>query len=455
MKNQRIGLSSLPRLITSWAAAVILVLASQAGGAQTARPIQAEFLNISNEFASIEGVLYSQRGTRKNVALIYTHPFANSNLRGPFCESMAARGFAALCINNRFTNNQQLNTIWEPIALDLAAAVKELRSRGYPRIVLVGYSAGGPTMGYYQNLAEHGNAIFRNGATLSGFRGFVTSTGAERRMPAADGLVFVNPSTGVGASGILRLDGSVINEETGERDPALNMYNTANGYNPTTGTAVYSPEFLRTYRAAQCTRMNRLIDSALARLAAVSAGTSRFVDDDIAINIGLRANPAYVDLSIGASTAGAWPVIPGGVTEIVRNDRRVANNRTANNSTPETARSDRSFIGYRGVRCIALDADATTAEAHGLDTTSNSNTLYANIAGASVPMIVFQGTADNTIVHLTLAELIYNSATGTSDRTLNYVRGMSHGLVPVSASFGDTVGILNSAIANWLNARFR
>ena len=58
-------------------------------------------------------------------------------------------------------------------------------------------------------------------------------------------------------------------------------------------------------------------------------------------------------------------------------------------------------------------------------------------------------------MHVTLAELIYNSATATTDRTLNYVRGMTHGLTPLNASFGDTVGALNNAIESWLNARYR
>lgn len=419
-------------------------------------PVRTEFLRISNEFASIEAVLYQPPGSSqsRSTALVYTHPFAAGNLRGPFCETLAERGFAVLCFNNRYTNNQQLNTIWEPVALDVAAAVLELRARGFKNVLLLGYSAGGPTMGYYQNLAQNGNSIFRGGATLSGFKGFFTAAGAERRMPPADGIVFVNPSTGVGASGILRLDGSVINEDTGQRDPALDMYNPANGYNSATGAAKYTPQFLTAYRDAQCRRMNRLVDAAQARLAIVTSGQGRFVDDEYAINIGLRANPAYADLSLAASTKDAWVVLPDGKPQVVTNDRRVANNRTQNRSTPETARSDRSFLGYRGVRCIALNADATTADEHGLDVNSNSNTLYNNIATTNVPLLIIQGTADNTIVHLTLAELIHNSAINTTDRTLLYIRGMTHGLVPLNPSFGDTVATLNGAIVDWLNRRY-
>ena len=118
------------------------------------------------------------------------------------------------------------------------------------------------------------------------------------------------------------------------------------------------------------------------------SSAQRFVDDDYTVNVGLRANPAYADLTLAGGTQEGWAVLPGNQKQIVKSDRRVANNRTLNRSTPETVRSDRSFLGYRGVRCINLNPDATTAAEHGLDTTSNSNTLYNNIAGSTVPLLI-------------------------------------------------------------------
>ena len=106
------------------------------------QPTTTEFVRVSNEYAANDAVLrYPTHGSRK-VALVYTHPFASTNLVGFFCETLPVRGYAVLCINNRFTNNQQLNTAWEQIALDVASGVKELRSRGYEKVLLVGYSAG-------------------------------------------------------------------------------------------------------------------------------------------------------------------------------------------------------------------------------------------------------------------------------------------------------------------------
>jgi alpha-beta hydrolase superfamily lysophospholipase len=414
-----------------------------------------EFVRIADAFATVDAVLHRPAGAQPAVGLVYTHPFAQSSLSGYVCDALPRRGFAVLCFNNRLSNNQQFNSIWEPIALDVAAAVSEMRRRGYARVVLIGLSAGGPTMAYYQDVAENGNAVFRDGTTLSGFRGFFGRDGAERRLPPADGVILTNPSSGIGASGLLRLDPSVVDEQTGRRDPSLDMYEAANGYDAATGTARYAPAFLARFRAAQCDRMNRLIEATRARQAAVRAGTARFADDDVAVNPGLRANPAYVDLSLARTTREPRVVLPGGATMIVANDRTASDQRVRNRGHDETARTDSSFLSYRAIRCRGLDADATDAGAHGLDAASNNNTTYRHVAGIGVPLLVMQGTGDNTIVHLTVAELIHDAASRTPDRTLWYVRGATHVMTALRPEFGDVPGIVADALAGWLRERYR
>jgi len=258
-----------------WLRTAALLMALCGGSAVLAQPaVRADYLRISNQFATVEAVLHApETHDNKALALLYTHPFAATSLSGFFCSQLPRLGWPVLCMNNRFSNNQQLNTIWEPIAFDVAAGVAELRRRGYQQIVLIGYSAGGPTVAYYQALAEQGNALFSQGKSLSGFKGFFDRSGAERRVPAADGLLLLNPSSGIGASGMFRLDPSVIDEVTGARDPALDMYSPANGYDPASGTARYSAEFLQRYRAGQCARMNRLIEQTQARLKAARDGS--------------------------------------------------------------------------------------------------------------------------------------------------------------------------------------
>lgn len=424
---------------------------SSVNSATTTYATTTEFVRVSNEYAANDAVLrYPTSGTKK-LALVYTHPFAGTNLVGFFCDSFPARGYAVLCINNRFTNNQQLNTAWEQIALDVASGVKELKNRGYEKVLLVGYSAGGPTMAYYQALAEKGNLVFKSGGALSGFKGFFNKDGTEQRMPLADGMILVNPSSGIGASGMFRLDGSITDEETGARDPSLDMYSAANGFDSAKGTGTYSKAFLERYYTAQCNRMNRLIDTSVKRLAAVKAGTARFNDDDIGITVGLRANPAYVDLSLATSTTGSYLLLPSGDVGLVKNERKTNNYAVRNRGVDEAARTDSSFLSYRAVKCTKFNPDAVTKADHGLDTSSSNNVTYDNMESVSVPTLVMQGTADNTIVHLTIAELIFNSTKATN-KQLWYVKGMTHSITASTTADGNVPTIAANAIAYWMDS---
>ena len=425
----------------------------KAANAQTV-PISTskDFIRISNVFASNDAVLYSPVGGDKKVALIYTHPFAATTLVGFFCDQLPIRGYAVLCFNNRYTNNQQLNTIWEPTALDIASAVTELRTRGYQKVYLIGYSAGGPTMAYYQALAEKGNAIFNSGNTLSGFKGFFNADKTARAFPPSDGLIFVNPSSGVGASGMFRLDGSIIDEENGTKDPSLDMYSSANGFDAVKGTGTYTKTFLQNYYVAQCNRMNKLIESSQKRLEIVKSGKGRFVDDELSLTVGLRANPAYVDLSLATTTKGSYLLLPSGEISVVKNERKLNNYSTRNRGVDEAARTDTSFLSYRAVKCISFNPDATTKDEHGLDTKSSNNVTYANMELVNAPTLIIQGNADNTIVHLTIPELIFNS-TAAADKSLWFIKGMTHGITANNSSDGDVPGVLANSIASWLKTR--
>ncbi len=192
-----------------------------------------------------------------------------------------------------------------------------MRDRGYKRVVLFGHSAGGSLMDYYQNVAEHGNSAFKQGMTLSGFRGFFDSNGNERRLPAADALITAASTIGTSASFLLRLAGSVLDETTAARNPALDMFNPANGFNPATGTGSYNAAFLASYHNAQCDRMNRLIDSVQDQLDNIAAGNGQFTDNDFIIIPGVRANPANADLSLAHSTTMPYILLPSGDKKIV------------------------------------------------------------------------------------------------------------------------------------------
>jgi alpha-beta hydrolase superfamily lysophospholipase len=425
-------------------------------------PVQAEYLVIGDENARIDGVLRQAAGGRSSTVLIQTHPRARSeeNLTGWPCPELPARGFDTFAYNNRVTNSTagtEVVTEWEELALDVAAAVTEMRKRGYRSVILYGYSAGGPLVSYYQNVAENGNAVFRGGDTLSGFTGFERG-GRELRLPPADGIVVQNSTTGTGYSFLTRLDGAVVDESTGERDPELDLFEPSNGYDPATGAASYSRAFLRRYFAAQCLRMDRLIASAQERLEASLAGRGRFRDDDLMVIPGIRAEPASVDLALAAQTSEPRPLHPSGATTVVRSSRRVVPNYALRNRRFRdggTVHTYRSFLSYRAVIAdpASHDPDAVTPETAGVRLESTNSTTPGNIAGISVPLLITSGTAD-TQVHIPHAELMFNAATRTRDKEIAFIEGAEHDMTPVRPESGDTRGTHLQVVSEWLEARF-
>jgi hypothetical protein len=351
----------------------------------------------------------------------------------------------------------EVTTVWEPLALDVAAAVQEMRDRGYREVILYGWSAAGPLMSYYQAVAEAGNAAFEPDRTLSGFAGF-TKDGREWRLPAADGIIFQNSTTGTAPSFATRLDASVTDEATGTRDPDLDPFSADNGYDATSGTASYSPAFLVRYFEAQARRMNALIARARERQLASIGGRDLFTDHAVMVIPGTRAELACVDLDLAAETVGAYELFPPGVPTIVRSSRRPVpryaerNRRFRDGGTVHTVES---FLSYRA---IVMDPNAyrgyaTDPGATGMDHGSSNSTTAGNVARVTVPLLITAGSADPE-VHLSAAELIYNAARGTSDRTLAFVDGAVHEMTPVSDAYGDTRRVHLERLTAWVDARY-
>jgi acetyl esterase/lipase len=373
---------------------------------------------------------------------------------------LAEHGIDALCFNNRFTNSpagSDLDTVFEEFALDVAAAVQFARDQGYRNVVLTGHSAGGPTMAFYQHVAERGNAVFRDGATLSGFRGFFDPSGTDLRLPPADGVILRSITLGTAASFLTRLDGSVVDEATGEHDPALNPYDERNGFDPATGTAAYDESFLRRYFRAQAERMNRLIERGLATIAAIDEGRDRFGDDEFVVIPRTRANPCTNDLSLAHATSRPHRLEPAGGVVPITDVRPLTDEHRLNADAAGAAvHRLRALLSYRLVRADPerFDPLAITADAAGIDFASTNSSTPTNLAGIAAPVLILQGTADESnSVTLASAELL--DSVGPNDRrSLVFVAGGLHSMKPVHPDYGDTRGIAVGVIREWLGAQF-
>jgi alpha-beta hydrolase superfamily lysophospholipase len=112
------------------------------------------------------------------------------------------------------------------------------------------------------------------------------------------------------------IDPSLTDEEDpSSRDPALDMYDPANGYRPWPEPCTYDPAWVRTYRAAQRDRVARVDARARAAIArqqegvtamhAATKGTQPWLDarrmarrTEYLVTYRTLADPAYLDLSI-------------------------------------------------------------------------------------------------------------------------------------------------------------
>src|SRR5690242_19569022 len=85
------------------------------------------------------GMLY-QKG-KPDPVVMFTHPRTPST-RHYAIPGLVEAGFAAFGHNTRWLNND-IETIHEKLALDVAAGVREFRNRGYKHVILLGTSGGG------------------------------------------------------------------------------------------------------------------------------------------------------------------------------------------------------------------------------------------------------------------------------------------------------------------------
>jgi pimeloyl-ACP methyl ester carboxylesterase len=414
--------------------------------------MQRRFVSTKHEGARIEGLWITAGHRRSSAIVVETHPREWSCLGKWPGPALVPLGIDSFTFNNRFVNSMagtELVTIFELFALDVGTAVAFARDAGYEHVVLYGWSAGGPVMAWYQALAEAGNAVARRRRDLAGFDGFAGTSGADLALPAADGMIFSACTIGIGPSFLNRLDPSVVDEDTGERDPSLDMYAETSGFDTITGAGAYDPDFLHRFRAAQAERMHRLI----ARAQGMSSGED---DPGVMVIRGTRADPKAVDLALASRTEGEYLCVPSGQTRVIESTRLLRPHQHLDNRRlPGIAvHLAQTFLSYRAVRPTPAYADAATGiAADAMDYHSVHSTMPGNLEWVTVPQLFIQGTSDPE-PQLPSAELNYRSATASSDTQLVFVEGAEHWYLPTEPRYGDTAGVAARTMADWVHARF-
>lgn len=199
----------------------------------------------SQGFVHIDAVLLRARPTPATTLLVFMHPTAAQHIL-PMPKALAQMGYHVLCAQNRYFRNDTA-LIFEKAILDLGAHIRHAKEvLGYEKVVLMGWSGGGPLITFYQSQAEVPSIT----QTPAGDPANV----AGAKLPAADAVVFQAAS--ISRAQILAdyIDPSVTDEQNPDRrNLELDIYDAGNP-----NRAPYSPEFIETYRAAQYARVRRI-----------------------------------------------------------------------------------------------------------------------------------------------------------------------------------------------------
>jgi hypothetical protein len=389
-----------------------------------------------------------------HVAIIIMH--RNSNYLSHLgTREFPKRGFVALGMNPRCDNNEALCRPWENNALDVRSGVNFLRKLpGITKVILFGHSGGGPTMSFYQAVAENGVAFCQDPRKL------VKCGNALAGLPSADGIVLMDAHPGNGVNALRSLNPAVTNDSavldqnrTAQINPTLDAGNPKNGFNPN-GPSTYSDAFKKAYFKAQADRMNFLIAEALKRMQQIEAGTYKYPDDDaFIVPHGDGARLMEADLSIHHSTAKP--------RKLVRNNGTIENccvveSVRVPSFDPEDSGEFGSTIFLTIRSFLSVRAMRSTDSMDGIDWCSSNNSTPCNLQKVSIPLLV---TAMGAHYFIRDSEIFFDMA-ASADKDFLVIEGASHGGTPCTAceqfpgQYSNTVNNLFDQIENWINARF-
>lgn len=406
---------------------------------------------IAFQPSATKGALYTpDSGPTSNVAFLTIHRTSNfMNMIGT--RELARRGFITLGMNPRSDNNEAIVN-FENVALDIKQGIELLRKQpGVTKVVLIGFSGGGPATSFYQATAEKGVGFCRGPNKLT------QCPESFKDLPKADGLFLLDAHPGNTINALRSLNPSVLDESDPSKiDASLDPFDPKNGFNPN-GHSVYSEEFMKRYFAAQAARMNRLIDKAVAMRSDIAAGKAITTDDAPFIIYRNRARLMDFSMSVHPGSVKPQKLIKddGSIsTEIVRSVRvpltgNAKSDRTLSNGTMFLTLT--SFLSANAIRAKDSMVD--------IDWCSSNNSTPCAVREISVPLLIaamgaHYFIADNEI-HFDMA--------ASKDKDYVVIEGAVHGQTACAActkvtgkSYANATKNLYDYVAKWASAeRFK
>jgi pimeloyl-ACP methyl ester carboxylesterase len=443
---------------------VVVASAAQSGPASLA--VDQLPVAVNN---NVSGILYQphEPGQRNSTGVVVMH--SNGDYQRVFvCEGLASHGYTVLCVNNRYQNLPSMVN-WDNLALDVKAAVTYLKQQpGISKALLFGHSGGGNLMPWYQAVAENGIGICNDSRKID------PCSNALAEMPPADGLILMDPTPGQPFIQLIGYDPKVTTEDQfgkitpGMMDPSLDMFSSDNGFSQTNPS--YSEEFESRFFAGQAARAERLTALAQSRTTAIANKQGLYTDNEPFIVGYHNANLFSYDKQIWSHTKVAHPLIrPAGVQQTVVESIRPlgisvnGNLQAANASYGQVVslagalKSDvNAFISGAALHVDPTRYRLTDDDILGVDWASTNASTPYNIAHIHAPMLILGATGHYWVV---TAEIYYDM-TPSTDKTVAFVYGATHGYSPCKdcgaplSAIGDTQAETLAYIAAWLEPRF-
>ncbi|MBQ6334846.1 MAG: hypothetical protein IJI46_07260 [Erysipelotrichaceae bacterium] len=408
---------------------------------------------INKEFMMLRNIplmVYSpkEKSGRENIAVVLMH--SNSNyFETPQAFAVAERGY--LCFVSTATSHE---TTLDQKLVHLAKVVEYARAYpGVEQVLLFGHSGGATLMSAYQAIAEKGTAFFRSGR-------HVIDLDDIGELSPADGVMLIDANFGNGVMTLLSLDPSVIDEnDPKKRDASLNLFDPANGYDPS-GNCHFSDAFVKRYVRAQGERMNRLVAYARERVRAIEEGRGQFDDDEPFVIPGADQvgplNKLFPQMpSFFSHTRDAWPLIHAddSVTEQIVpcvRDFRAGRDLTTSLHGSGVETTVKEFL--KNTATLATEEfgyDETTL--YGVDYKSSYCVTLGNVSYISIPMLMMGLTGSYEYI---TAEHAYHEAVSCADKTVAFVEGAGHNFMAEKEEYGDTVNSCFNYVDQWIQSRY-
>jgi pimeloyl-ACP methyl ester carboxylesterase len=388
----------------------------------------------------------SAPGVKSRIALVYTYPLASlslssprrNNFNHPSGPQLASRGYRVLLLNNY---NERVG--YESYVADISRAIKYFRSlQGVERVLLLGHSAGGPLVAFYQNVAENGPRACQGPEKIYPCRGELDN------LPKADGIVMMDSHLGEGFRAMTYVDPAISEAHPRQRNAALDLFDPANGYNAAANSANYSDTFVKKFFAAQAARNEKLIAAAQARLSAIEKGQSKYKGDEpFEIPEICCARLLQADTKLVSHTKGTHPLLKTDgtmPTQIIKSVRPPMGQDDGIGAYEQY--SVRGFLAGQALRTTPeymMTEDSIT----GVDWASSSTSAPTNVERIRVPLLIMTMTCHYFVVP---DEIIFDHA-GSKDKQIAYVEGASHGFTPCRPEYGDTMKRTFDYVDGWLS----